>query len=139
MKLIKRTPTYLLTLLLGLIPLLGQAEEHGGKEGTYPGYLALEPSLVVNLASEHRTKYLRVEIQFYLETSQDAELARLHMPLIRDRLITLLGGRESDQIMSAEAREQLRAELLAKLRETMIKQTGSPTISALYFTGFIIQ
>ena len=51
MKLIKRTPTYLLALLLGLIPLLGQAAEHGGKEGAYPGYLALEPSLVVNLAA----------------------------------------------------------------------------------------
>ena len=66
-------------------------------------------------------------------------MVTLHMPLIRNRLITLLGGRESDQIMSAEAREQLRAELLANLRETMVKQTGTPTISALYFTGFIIQ
>ncbi len=61
------------------------------------------------------------------------------MPRIRDRMISLLGGRDPDQIMTTEAREQLRSDLLASLRETMTEHTGKPAISALYFTGFIIQ
>ena len=131
-----------LTLLLCLPPALGQASEHaasGDKAGAYPGYLALTPSLVVNLASERKTKYLRVDIQFYLDTAEDAERVTLHTPLIRNRLITLLGGREADQIMSTEARDKLRAELLEKLRETLTEVAGAPTIRELYFTGFIIQ
>jgi flagellar FliL protein len=124
-----------------LPPALGQASEKasGDKAGAYPGYLALAPSLVVNLASERKTKYLRVDIQFYLDTAEDAERVTLHLPVIRNRLITLLGGREADQIMSTEAREQLRAELLEKLRETLTEVAGAPTIRELYFTGFIIQ
>ena len=142
MKSTNLTLVSLFALLLGLVPLFGQAGGHGegdAKGAAYPGYLALEPALVVNLASERRTKYLRVDIQFYLETSHDADLVTLHMPLIRNRMITLLGGRQADQIMSMEAREQLRAELLEKLRATMAEETGVPAISALYFTGFIIQ
>lgn len=143
MTFINRGSAFLFVLLLGLIPLPGQAGGHGGGGGAgaaaYPGYLALNPPLVVNLASERRTKYLRVDVQFYLESSQDADMVTLHMPLIRDRMIALLGGRQSDQLMSMEARDQLRAELLEKLRETMTKEAGTPTISALYFTGFIIQ
>lgn len=135
-------PTCFFALLLGLIPLLGQAGGHGegdAKGAAYPGYLALTPSLVVNLASARKTKYLRVDIQFYLDTAEDAERVTLHLPLIRNRLITLLGGRDADQIMSTEARDRLRAELLEKLRETLTEAAGAPTIRELYFTGFIIQ
>lgn len=136
------TSTSLLALLLFLPPLTASSGGHGGGDKTaaaYPGYLALSPPLVVNLASERRAKFLRVDIQFYLETAHDAELVTLHMPLIRDRMVHLLGGRAADQIMSMEAREQLRAELLEKLRATMTEQAGAPAIGALYFTGFIVQ
>ncbi len=133
----------LFAFVLSLIPLSGSAAEHGGggKEAAaaYPGYLALTPPIVVNLASDRRTKYLKLDIQFYLETSHDAELVTTHMPLLRDRLINLLGGRQPDQLMSADAREQLRTEVLEKLRATLTEQTGAPAISALYFTDFIIQ
>ncbi|AFL73235.1 flagellar basal body-associated FliL family protein [Thiocystis violascens] len=137
MKRIDFKTAFFLTLILCLPPTLGQASEE--KAGAYPGYLAIEPSLVVNLAGERKTRYLRVEIQCYLDTAQDAERVTLHMPLIRDRLITLLGGRDADQIMSTEARDRLRAELLEKLRETLTEVAGAPTIRELYFTGFIIQ
>lgn len=132
---------YLVALLLCLIPTLGLASSGGGEkaEGTYPGYVKLDPPLVVNLASQRRAQYLKADIQFFIETAHDAELVALHMPLIRDRMITLIGGRAADQLASKEAREQLRTELLAKLRETMTQQAGAPAISAIYFTGFLIQ
>jgi flagellar FliL protein len=145
MRLTNFTPTSLLALLLCLTPVIAQSEGHGGGGGgkdaaaAYPGYLELKPPLVVNLANERRAKYLRIDLQFYLETSHDAELVTQHMPLLRDRMINLLGGRQADQIASAEAREQLRAELLAKLRETMTEKVGVAAIDAIYFTGFIIQ
>lgn len=140
MRFIDYRPIYLLVLLLCLSPALSLASEGGEQAGgTYPGYLKLDPPLVVNLASQRRAQYLKIDVQFFIETPHDAELVTLHMPLIRDRMITLLGGRAADQIASKEAREQLRTELLAKLRETMTQQAGAPAISAIYFTGFIIQ
>jgi flagellar protein FliL len=139
-----KSKTMILAGLMALLSLLvlapAEASSGGSKDeaAAYPGYMALEP-LVVNLASDRRTRYLKLDAQFYLDNSHDAELVKTHMPLIRDRMITLLGGRLPDQISSMEAREQLRVELLEKLRETMMHQTGVPAISAIYFTGFIIQ
>jgi len=130
---------------LCIVPLLSispsWAHGGGGKEdaAAYPGYMELKPPLVVNLASSGRTRYLKMDLQFYLSTSHDAELVTQHMPLLRDRMITMLGGRQPEQLSSMEDREKLRAELLESLRETMTHQTGVPAITAIYFTGFIIQ
>jgi flagellar protein FliL len=144
MRSIDHKAIFLLALLLGLSPSFGYAGGHGGggeeKGGAaFPGYVPLTPPLVVNLANKNRAQFLRVDIQFFVETAQDAEALATYMPLLRDRMITLLGGRQADQLMSVQAREQLRAELLAKLRETMTEKAGIPAITAIYFTGFIIQ
>lgn len=132
---------FLLALLLCLSATFSLAAKDPVVATTYPGYLKLDPSLVVNLAgtNQRRSRYLKADIQFFIETARDAELVTLHMPLIRDRMITLLGGRAADQLASKEDREQLRTDLLEKLREAMQQQSGTPAISALYFTGFIIQ
>ncbi|MBK1717862.1 flagellar basal body-associated FliL family protein [Thiocystis violacea] len=141
MKVMHRGTAYFLALIIGLIPVIGQTSSGGGSgaEGAYPGYLALDPPLVVNLTNPRKARFLRVDIQFFIETQAEADLVTLHMPLIRDHMISLLGGRDGDGMMTSEAREALRTELLASLREAMSKQTGTPAISALYFTGFIVQ
>lgn len=138
--------TYLLILMLCLTPALGVAGGHGGGGGegegegaAFPGYIPLQPPLVVNLDSARRAQFLRVDLQFFVETAEDASALTLHMPLLRDRLITLLGGRKSDTLMSMEAREALRGEVLEKVRTTMTEQSGKPAVTAVYFTGFIIQ
>lgn len=131
----------LLILCLGMAPIGAFAskdkKDAAAATSPYPGYMAVEPPLIINLASPRR--YLRLSVQFYIETQSDADLVTLHMPRLRDRMITLLGGRDGEQLMSAEARDQLRIELLENLRKVMMEQTGRPAISALYFTDFIVQ
>lgn len=140
MKTPNRTTLYLLTLLIGLVsPVALASSAKEGEVSPYPGYMALEPPLIVNLANPRGTRYLKLSLQFFIETQTDADLITLHMPRLRDRMISLLGGREGEQIMTTEAREQLRIELLDSLRKTMMEQTGRPAISAIYFTDFIAQ
>lgn len=133
---------YLLALFIGLAPLVALAASSGAKEGEaapYPGYMALEPPLIVNLANPRKARYLKLSLQFFIETQSDADVIIQHMPRLRDRMISLLGGRDGEQIMTSEAREQLRIELLDSLRKTMMEHTGRPAISAIYFTDFIVQ
>ncbi|MGQ9658847.1 MAG: flagellar basal body-associated FliL family protein [Thermochromatium sp.] len=128
----------LLALLIGVVfPLTPASSAKEGQVSPYPGYMALEPPLIVNLAKPR--SYLKLSMQFYIETQTDADLITLHMPRLRDRMISLLGGRDGEQITSAEAREQLRIELLDSLRKTMMEYSGRPAISAVYFTDFIVQ
>jgi flagellar protein FliL len=138
----RRGPALLLSLALAAMPLLAPAGGHGGggaAEGTFPGYMALSPPLVVNLTSARKAQYLRADIQLYIETGEDAAAVTLHMPRLRDRMITLVAGRDAASLATAEAREGLRTEILNAMREIMTAQTGKPGISALYFTGFIVQ
>lgn len=134
-----RKTAYLLALLVGLAPMADLTASSSGGEAPspYPGYMALEPPLIVNLAKPR--SYLKLSLQFFIETQTDADLITLHMPRLRDRMISLLGGRDGAQIMTTEAREQLRIELLDSLRKTMMEQSGRPAISAVYFTDFIVQ
>jgi flagellar protein FliL len=138
MKTLNRKTLYLIALLVGCTPLAtlaASAEE--GEVSPYPGYMALEPALIVNLTKPR--SYLKLSLQFFIETQSDADLITLHMPRLRDRMISLLGGRDGEQIMTTEAREQLRIELLDSLRKTMMEHTGRPAIGAVYFTDFIVQ
>lgn len=138
----RRLTALLLSLALTAAPLPTLAGGHGGgggAEGTFPGYMALTPPLVVNLSSTRKAQYLRADIQLYIETTEDAAEVTLHMPRLRDRMITLSAGRDASSLMTTEARDGLRTEILGAMREIMMAQTGRPAISAVYFTGFIVQ
>lgn len=143
MKNTHRLSAFLLTLFVTLMPVMTLASEHGGGGGeggaAYPGYMKLDPPVIVNLAQPGRGRLLKLSLQFYIESQTDADLVTLHMPRLRDRLINLLGGRSGEQLMTAEAREKLREELLDALRKTMKAETGKSAISELYFTDFIVQ
>ena len=135
----QRKTAYLFILLVGLMPMAAVLAS-GDKEAevaAYPGYMELKPPLIVNLATPR--SYLKLSLQFFIETQTDADLITLHMPRLRDRMISLLGGREIETLMTTEAREQLRIELLDNLRKAMMEQTGRPAVSAVYFTDFIAQ
>ncbi|MTW20409.1 flagellar basal body-associated FliL family protein [Allochromatium palmeri] len=139
MNVLTRTTAVLLALFIGLTPMISQTA-HASEDAAvapYPGYMALEPPLIVNLAKPR--SYLKLSLQFYIETQSDADLITQHMPRLRDRMISLLGGRDGQEIMTTEARDQLRIELLDSLRKTMMEQTGRPAIGAIYFTDFIVQ
>ncbi|EXJ16127.1 flagellar basal body-associated FliL family protein [Imhoffiella purpurea] len=125
-------------ILLCLLPMLGHASGDDAPK-TYPGYIELKPAIIVNLASTRRSQYLKIDIQCLVETAEEAELLEHNMPLVRDRLISLLGGRSADQMQTTQQRDDLRAELLADLRDSLLRTTGRGVISAIYFTGFIIQ
>ncbi|WP_242482370.1 flagellar basal body-associated FliL family protein [Thiocystis violacea] len=110
-----------------------------GATGDFPGYMEIDPALVVNLSNPSKARYLRVDIQLFIESKEEADLVAHHMPRLRDRLISLLAGRDGSTLTTTEARDALRGELLSDLRETMTAQAGRPAISAIYFTGFIMQ
>lgn len=131
-------PILILALTLGLAA-TAQAAGGGKPEKTYPGYLPLEPALVVNLDNPRRPQYLQIQAQFYVETAEDAAKLEKHMPVVRDRLITFFGGRDPETVQKASERETLRSEALARLQQTMQEITGSQAVSNLYFTGFIVQ
>ena len=99
--------------------------------------------LSLNLAGGH---YLKIGVAVQLvddgdggdahdadESPADAWLAE-HGPVIRDLLISELGGAHVAEFASSDGREAVRAQLLEKANEHL-----EGAVYALYFTEFVIQ
>ncbi|MEG9435960.1 flagellar basal body-associated FliL family protein [Edaphobacter sp. HDX4] len=107
--------------------------------------VALEP-LLVNLADPSGSAFLRAGITLSIEdpaedkgketnageakpSSKDADAA------LRDTALTVLGQQTSDQLLAANGKERLKAELKSALAE------HNPTVKVadLFFTEFLVQ
>lgn len=129
----------LAAVTLLLTPSPAMAEPPLKVAGNYPGYVSMGPYLIVNLASEDSAKFLRLEIDYYVLSARDNDVIQQHSIALRDRLITLLGGRDMEVLQTVEGREALRKETLEALRETLTRFAGTPAIEDLYFTEFVMQ
>jgi len=83
--------------------------------------------------------YLKAGIELYVSSAVDAATVETHMPLIRDRLIRYLGGRDIEEVSDVARREDLRLGALEMLQKVLLQQTGSVTLAGLYFDDFITQ
>lgn len=95
-------------------------------------------SFVVNLADPDGTCFLRVGIDLGLERelrNRDKEEADLPTAQIRDTIILVLTGWNSDALLAAEGKEKLKAALLSALR-TRVPELG---VQDVYFTDFLVQ
>ncbi len=130
---------WLLTMMLMLVTVLPPAAaSRGSQEITYPAYIALEP-VTVNLNTPRRTRFLRVDIELLVQDKVNHQLIDFNMPLIRDQIVTMLGGRNPEDLQTHEARETLRQQVREAVRDTLINATGYEAINDLFFSGFIVQ
>lgn len=109
--------------------------EHGGKaEGAAVPVVTLE-NLVLNPASSGGQRYLLMSIAIEASdakvvadlTARDAEL--------KDLILTTLSKKTVDELSDVTAREPIKAELMASLKERF----GKKSIKQLYFPQFVIQ
>jgi len=87
------------------------------KEGV--NYIAIKPPLVVNYGGPGRVKYIKAELSLRTEDAHSAAEVSHHMPLIRDTLIMLISSVTDEQMASAEGKEKMRVEALAKINEVL--------------------
>lgn len=89
------------------------------KEGV--NYIAIKPHLVVNYGGPGRVKYIKAELSLRTEDAHSAQEVSHHMPLIRDTLIMLISSVTDEQMASADGKEKMRVEALAKINEALEK------------------
>ncbi|RYZ84480.1 MAG: flagellar basal body-associated protein FliL [Moraxellaceae bacterium] len=110
-----------------LLPSVALANSGGGdtfKEGV--NYIAIKPPLVVNYGGPGRVKYIKAELSLRTEDAHSAQEVSHHMPLIRDTLIMLISSVTDEQMASADGKEKMRVEALAKINEALEKVNAGP-------------
>lgn len=104
-----------------------------------PIYLPVEPALVTHFEDEGRTRYLQVGIQLMARDQPALDVARRHLPKIRNDLLMLMAGQRIDELKGPEGRQQLRAAALAEVNGILAEAGAEERLDDLYFTEFVMQ
>ncbi len=102
-------------------------------------YFPLRPAFVVDFEHRGRLRYLQVSITLMARDPAVIEAVQLHMPLIRNRVVLLLGGEDFEVLQTSEGRELLRLTLLQAIQVIMQEEIGQPGVEQVLFTNFVMQ
>ncbi len=106
------------------------ARESAGPAATVP----LE-TFVVNLSGTGQRGYLRVGISLGLSRAASPKEDAIAVALVRDTILTVLSNAQPEQLLQAEGKRQLKAEILRAVQER-VPQLG---VEDVYFTEFLVQ
>lgn len=106
--------------------LMSQAMASGGGAKFAEGinYIPIEPALVVNYGGPGKARYIKAEMSLRAENAADATEITHHLPLIRDRLISILSAQTEEAISTVEGKEYLRVLALAEINKALLKVEG---------------
>lgn len=104
-----------------------------------PLYQGLDPDFVVAFQTPETSRFLKLAVEVMARDDDVIEAVQQHRPAIRDRVIMLLSSKNESELISADGKEQLRAEVLESVQSVLEEITGSPGVEAVYFTSFVMQ
>jgi len=109
------------------------------RSGGTPIYIPLNPAFVVNFENQDLVSFLQVDIQVMTYDSSVEQSLKTHMPVVRNELLLLLGGKQYHEINTREGKRKLSQEAIKEIRR-VLNEAGAPSdIEALYFTSFVMQ
>lgn len=103
-----------------------------------PVFVTLD-TFTVNLQSEHGDQHLQTNLTLKIEDAAAADLIKLHMPEIRNRVLLLLSSKAASQIAAVEGKRKLASELLAEIRQPFGESRPELAVQSVLFTSFVIQ
>lgn len=103
-----------------------------------PIFLQIEP-FTVNLADSRSNRLLYAGISLRLGNEESREILEEHMPQVRSRLLTLASGMEAEALTSAQGKQQLAQDIIARLEDPLTENQPSLAIRDVLFTEFIVQ
>jgi flagellar FliL protein len=108
---------------------------HGGKAEKGPAPILPLETFIANLADEGGSRYLKATFQIEFLGAAVPPDVNGHLPQIRDLLLTLLSSKTFDEVRTAEGKQQLREEIIARINQVLDRDA----VKAVYFTEFIVQ
>lgn len=105
-----------------------------------PIYYKFDPAFVVNFGQEGSTRYLQLTLEAMSRDAVVVEEIKNNEPAIRNDLVLLYSAQQYDRLVSAEGKEQLRADTLAAIRKVLADEGAkAEAVEGVYFTSFVIQ
>jgi len=117
----------------------GEEEQASSSRRGTPIYVPLHPAFVVNFENQEKVSFLQVDIQIMTFDSKVEQALKMHMPIVRNELLLLLGGKQYHEINTREGKRDLSQQAIREIQR-VLEEAGAPaSIEALYFTSFVMQ
>lgn len=106
-----------------------------------PIYLPLDPPLVATFEDRSAVRFLQLTLEVMARDQKAIDAVQNHMPVIRNNLLMLMGGRTLADLTSREGKEALRGEALEEVQRVLAANANieEPGVEELYFTSFVVQ
>jgi Flagellar basal body-associated protein len=118
--------------------LLGSGAHPGAKtEAPKPPVFLPLDTFTVNLSGGDQ--YLQTDITLQVGGEEDVALFKQNMPRVRSRILTLLSGKQADDLVSAADKQKLAHEILAQMKQPFDAGGKPQAVSDILFTSFVIQ
>ncbi len=102
-------------------------------------YFGLEPDIITNYISEtNKIGFISVSIEFMLADKKKLAVIEKHEPLIRDKIISLLGQQSPQHLRSLTGREEVRKMIQNEVNSLLKQESGETVIENLLFTKYIL-
>lgn len=102
-------------------------------------YYPIKPAITVNFSVKGRQRYLQAELTLMTREDDVISAIELHLPMIRNAMVMLIGGQSFSEIQTAEGKELLRQQCLQELQRLLEQEINKPGIEQVLFTNFVMQ
>jgi flagellar FliL protein len=115
------------------------AEEEMMPEVKEAIYEDIHPAFTVNFTDESKKKFMQVYMVAKFYDMEARDQFKMHMPVIRNNLLLLMSGKNSDELSSVESKEMLRKDALITAQKVMQEIYGKDLVEDIYFTKLVMQ
>ncbi|HSC83147.1 MAG TPA: flagellar basal body-associated protein FliL [Pseudomonas sp.] len=102
-------------------------------------YEEVAPAFIVNFNYLGRQHYMQVSVALMARDQGQLDALKVHMPVLRNRLVMLFSGQDFAALMTPVGKEMLRQQATASVQELAQKETGKTVIEQVLFTNFVLQ
>lgn len=96
-------------------------------------------TFTVNLQDKPEERLLQLDLSLQVANPEVAELLKVQMPAVRNRLLMLLTNKKATEISTTEGKKQLSSQIAAEVRKPFITGTKPQKVLGVFFTSFVIQ
>jgi len=102
-------------------------------------YTLLEPPFIVNFRHDGRQRYMQVGIALMSRDQAALDALKVHMPLLRNRLVMLFSAQDFEALKTPAGKELLRQQSIASVQELAQQEIGKLAVEQVLFTNFVLQ
>ena len=103
-------------------------------------YYPVKPTFVINFQSRGRQRFLQTDITIMTRDQEIFSAVQNHLPLIKNRLVMLLGGELYQDLQTDEGRELLRQKSMESVQQILKDEIGREDgVEQVLFTNFVMQ